>query len=184
MQFIFSRFYLAVPNQNILEHINRHWTQAKSLSPPQRLLVLTFHRGLFGVGRIRWAKWLQAKIEQAVNELPSPFFLFLRACSHFTQRILPTPIAPPWKPRGLCGEERQSPVYEASLIYELFLDSSCIYRNFGQRTMRTIMFLKGKAGGAVIWHVKWASAWISFMAVGHGWYGVLKPKALAMQYQQ
>ena len=37
-------------------------------SPQQRLLVLIRYRGNFGVGRIRWAKWLQAKIERAVIE--------------------------------------------------------------------------------------------------------------------
>lgn len=46
-------------------------------------------------------------------------------------------------------------------------------------SMRKIMLLKGKASGAVIRlreiinHVKWASAWISFIAAGNGWFGVL-----------
>lgn len=43
---------------------------------------------------------------------------------------------------------------------------------------RKIMLLKGKASGAVIRlreiinHVKWASAWISFVALGQGWFGI------------
>lgn len=45
-------------------------------------------------------------------------------------------------------------------------------------SVRKIMLLKGKASGAVIRlreiinHVKWASAWISFVALGLGWFGI------------
>ena len=44
--------------------------------------------------------------------------------------------------------------------------------------VRKIMLLKGKASGAVIRlreiinHVKWASAWISFVALGQCWFGI------------
>ena len=45
-------------------------------------------------------------------------------------------------------------------------------------SVRKIMLLKGRASGAVIRlreiinHVKWASAWISFVALGQGWFGI------------
>ena len=52
--------------------------------------------------------------------------------------------------------------------------------NIRHVSMPKIMLMKGKASIVVIWlheiinHVKWASAWLSFIASGLGWYSNLR----------